>query len=185
MHFRCKPPSGQVDGIRANYSGTMVSLTDICLKPLGEDCATQSVLQVCCLFWTLHYPWGRSCMSWHVKSSKCSMLYFIWRCCWFSVSFDFLTTMAQVIDASILSKIKPEKMVNMFKELYICIIWIYLFIHISSLTSMIYVFDSISKWIRKIMMLMVVYNMQSIVLRYFSWLIDSYTSGYIVFPFFC
>ncbi|OVA00612.1 Sterol-sensing domain [Macleaya cordata] len=35
----------KVDGIRANYSGSMVSLTDICMKPLGEDCATQSVLQ--------------------------------------------------------------------------------------------------------------------------------------------
>ncbi|KAF6148392.1 hypothetical protein GIB67_036607, partial [Kingdonia uniflora] len=35
----------KVDGIRANYSGSMVSLTDICLKPLGKDCATQSVLQ--------------------------------------------------------------------------------------------------------------------------------------------
>ncbi|THG12789.1 hypothetical protein TEA_021783 [Camellia sinensis var. sinensis] len=35
----------QVDGIRANYSGALVSLTDICLKPLDEDCATQSVLQ--------------------------------------------------------------------------------------------------------------------------------------------
>lgn len=37
---------GQIDGISANYSGTMVSLTDICLKPLGKDCATQSILQV-------------------------------------------------------------------------------------------------------------------------------------------
>lgn len=35
----------KVDGILANHSGTMVSLTDICLKPLGEDCATQTVLQ--------------------------------------------------------------------------------------------------------------------------------------------
>ncbi|CAI9755796.1 unnamed protein product [Fraxinus pennsylvanica] len=35
----------KVDGIRANYFGTMVSLTDICMKPLGKDCATQSVLQ--------------------------------------------------------------------------------------------------------------------------------------------
>ncbi|CAK7329084.1 unnamed protein product [Dovyalis caffra] len=35
----------KVDGIRANYSGSTVSLTDICLKPLGDDCATQSVLQ--------------------------------------------------------------------------------------------------------------------------------------------
>ncbi|XAR73057.1 hypothetical protein NMG60_11019915 [Bertholletia excelsa] len=35
----------KVDEIRANYSGTLVSLTDICSKPLGEDCATQSVLQ--------------------------------------------------------------------------------------------------------------------------------------------
>ncbi|KAK3010810.1 hypothetical protein RJ639_011494, partial [Escallonia herrerae] len=35
----------KVDGVRANYSGTLVSLTDICLKPLGQDCATQSVLQ--------------------------------------------------------------------------------------------------------------------------------------------
>ncbi|GAV60134.1 Patched domain-containing protein [Cephalotus follicularis] len=35
----------KVDGIHANYSGSMVSLSDICLKPLGQDCATQSVLQ--------------------------------------------------------------------------------------------------------------------------------------------
>ncbi|KAL0361852.1 UNVERIFIED_CONTAM: NPC intracellular cholesterol transporter 1 [Sesamum radiatum] len=35
----------QVDAIRANYSGSMISLTDICMKPLGNDCATQSVLQ--------------------------------------------------------------------------------------------------------------------------------------------
>lgn len=35
----------KIDGIRANYSGTSVSLTDICMKPLGQDCATQSVLQ--------------------------------------------------------------------------------------------------------------------------------------------
>ncbi|KAL8058278.1 hypothetical protein ABFX02_03G008100 [Erythranthe guttata] len=35
----------KVDAIRANYSGSMVSLTDICLKPLGNDCATQSILQ--------------------------------------------------------------------------------------------------------------------------------------------
>ncbi|XP_068639984.1 uncharacterized protein [Aristolochia californica] len=35
----------KVDGIRANYSGSIVSLTDICMKPLGADCATQSVLQ--------------------------------------------------------------------------------------------------------------------------------------------
>ena len=53
MHFVSVPAEhGQVDGIRANYSGSAVSLTDICLKPLGEDCATQSVLQVflhlCC-----------------------------------------------------------------------------------------------------------------------------------------
>ncbi|KAF9683241.1 hypothetical protein SADUNF_Sadunf05G0192200 [Salix dunnii] len=36
----------KVDGIRANYSGSMVSLTDICMKPLDKDCATQSVLQM-------------------------------------------------------------------------------------------------------------------------------------------
>ncbi|THG07014.1 hypothetical protein TEA_022929 [Camellia sinensis var. sinensis] len=35
----------KVDGIQANYSGSLVSLSDICLKPLGQDCATQSVLQ--------------------------------------------------------------------------------------------------------------------------------------------
>lgn len=35
-----------MDAIIANYSGSMVSLTDICMKPLGKDCATQSVLQV-------------------------------------------------------------------------------------------------------------------------------------------
>lgn len=36
----------QVDGVRANYSGSMVALTEICLKPVGQDCATQSILQV-------------------------------------------------------------------------------------------------------------------------------------------
>ncbi|KAH9759564.1 SSD domain-containing protein [Citrus sinensis] len=35
----------EIDGLRANYSGSMISLTDICMKPLGQDCATQSVLQ--------------------------------------------------------------------------------------------------------------------------------------------
>ncbi|CAH8338602.1 unnamed protein product [Eruca vesicaria subsp. sativa] len=35
----------KVDQIRGNYSGAEVPLTDICLKPLGEDCATQSILQ--------------------------------------------------------------------------------------------------------------------------------------------
>lgn len=35
----------KVDGIRANYTGSLVSLTDICMKPLGEACATQSILQ--------------------------------------------------------------------------------------------------------------------------------------------
>ncbi|KAJ4827497.1 hypothetical protein Tsubulata_027977, partial [Turnera subulata] len=35
----------KVDAIRANYSGTMISLTDICMKPLDQDCATQSILQ--------------------------------------------------------------------------------------------------------------------------------------------
>ncbi|XP_044489407.1 NPC intracellular cholesterol transporter 1 [Mangifera indica] len=35
----------KVDKIRANYSGSLISISDICLKPLGEDCATQSVLQ--------------------------------------------------------------------------------------------------------------------------------------------
>ncbi|GAB2243546.1 hypothetical protein Droror1_Dr00023674 [Drosera rotundifolia] len=35
----------KVDGIRARYTGSTVSLTDICMKPLGQDCATQSVLQ--------------------------------------------------------------------------------------------------------------------------------------------
>ncbi|XP_019417010.1 PREDICTED: Niemann-Pick C1 protein-like isoform X1 [Lupinus angustifolius] len=35
----------KVDAIRANYSGLMVSLQDICMKPMDKDCATQSVLQ--------------------------------------------------------------------------------------------------------------------------------------------
>ncbi|XP_044511407.1 NPC intracellular cholesterol transporter 1 [Mangifera indica] len=35
----------KIDGLHANYSGSMISLTDICMKPLGQDCATQSVLQ--------------------------------------------------------------------------------------------------------------------------------------------
>ncbi|KMS99730.1 hypothetical protein BVRB_1g020980 [Beta vulgaris subsp. vulgaris] len=35
----------KVDGIQANIGGSTVSLTDICYKPLGQDCATQSILQ--------------------------------------------------------------------------------------------------------------------------------------------
>ncbi|GMJ02776.1 Niemann-Pick disease type C1-1 [Hibiscus trionum] len=35
----------KIDGIRGNYSGSMISLTDICMKPMGQDCATQSVIQ--------------------------------------------------------------------------------------------------------------------------------------------
>ncbi|KAF8013214.1 hypothetical protein BT93_I1169 [Corymbia citriodora subsp. variegata] len=35
----------KVDGIHVNFSGKMVSLADICLKPMGNDCATQSILQ--------------------------------------------------------------------------------------------------------------------------------------------
>uniref|UniRef100_A0A803N5E1 SSD domain-containing protein n=1 Tax=Chenopodium quinoa TaxID=63459 RepID=A0A803N5E1_CHEQI len=35
----------KVDGIQANFSGSVISLTDICYKPLGQDCATQSILQ--------------------------------------------------------------------------------------------------------------------------------------------
>ncbi|KNA12261.1 hypothetical protein SOVF_127560 [Spinacia oleracea] len=35
----------KVDELKVNYSGSMVSLSDICLKPLGEDCAIQSILQ--------------------------------------------------------------------------------------------------------------------------------------------
>ncbi|KAG6699624.1 hypothetical protein I3842_08G075600 [Carya illinoinensis] len=35
----------KVDGLHANYSGSMISLSDICMKPLDQDCATQSVLQ--------------------------------------------------------------------------------------------------------------------------------------------
>ncbi|KAJ8450788.1 hypothetical protein Cgig2_032413 [Carnegiea gigantea] len=35
----------KVDELTVNYSGSRVSLTDICLKPLGDDCAIQSVLQ--------------------------------------------------------------------------------------------------------------------------------------------
>ncbi|TQD98300.1 hypothetical protein C1H46_016121 [Malus baccata] len=35
----------KVDGIKANYSGSAVSLADICMKPMDKDCATQSVLQ--------------------------------------------------------------------------------------------------------------------------------------------
>lgn len=35
----------KVDELQVNYSGSMVSLSDICLKPLGEDCAIQSILQ--------------------------------------------------------------------------------------------------------------------------------------------
>lgn len=45
--------SQQVDALRANYSGTMISLTDICMKPLGQDCATQSVLQVGFMLWSV------------------------------------------------------------------------------------------------------------------------------------
>lgn len=40
----------QVDAIRANHSGLMVSLQDICMKPLDTNCATQSILQVLLIF---------------------------------------------------------------------------------------------------------------------------------------
>ncbi|CAJ1973140.1 unnamed protein product [Sphenostylis stenocarpa] len=45
----------KVDAIRANDSGSMISLQDICMKPLDKDCATQSVLQ--------HYSSADQCMS--------------------------------------------------------------------------------------------------------------------------
>ncbi|WVZ01135.1 hypothetical protein V8G54_027204 [Vigna mungo] len=32
----------KVDAIRANYSGSMVSLQDICMKPLDKDCDSNS-----------------------------------------------------------------------------------------------------------------------------------------------
>ncbi|KAE8731431.1 Hedgehog receptor, putative isoform 2 [Hibiscus syriacus] len=35
----------KIDGIRGNYSGSMIALTDICMKPTWQDCATQSVIQ--------------------------------------------------------------------------------------------------------------------------------------------
>jgi hypothetical protein len=35
----------QVDRLQGNYSGEPIGLQDICLKPLGTPCATQSVLQ--------------------------------------------------------------------------------------------------------------------------------------------
>ncbi|KMZ67950.1 hypothetical protein ZOSMA_251G00230 [Zostera marina] len=35
----------KIDGLKVNYSGSVVSLSDICLNPLGNACATQSVLQ--------------------------------------------------------------------------------------------------------------------------------------------
>ena len=37
----------QIDAIRGNNSGVSVSLEDICLKPVGSACASQTVLQVC------------------------------------------------------------------------------------------------------------------------------------------
>ncbi|KAH9759565.1 SSD domain-containing protein [Citrus sinensis] len=65
----------EIDGLRANYSGSMISLTDICMKPLGQDCATQSVLQnrivcsvggICFIISSdvlVHYTSTESCMS--------------------------------------------------------------------------------------------------------------------------
>ncbi|KAJ6830561.1 Niemann-Pick C1 protein-like isoform X1 [Iris pallida] len=35
----------KIDNLRADYSGSAISLNNICLKPLGDACATQSVLQ--------------------------------------------------------------------------------------------------------------------------------------------
>ncbi|KAB2626246.1 Niemann-Pick C1 protein-like [Pyrus ussuriensis x Pyrus communis] len=35
----------KVAGIKANYSGSAISIADICMKPMDKDCATQSVLQ--------------------------------------------------------------------------------------------------------------------------------------------
>lgn len=50
----------QVDGVLANYSGISVAFKDICLKPLDQDCATQSVLQVVASFLILHH-WIMAC----------------------------------------------------------------------------------------------------------------------------
>ncbi len=46
LWFSCLFLIAKIDDLRANYSGSTVSLADICLKPLGTECATQSVLQV-------------------------------------------------------------------------------------------------------------------------------------------
>ncbi|KAL9273785.1 NPC intracellular cholesterol transporter 1-like protein [Drosera capensis] len=35
----------KIDDLSGSYSGSLVSLADICLKPLGKECATQSILQ--------------------------------------------------------------------------------------------------------------------------------------------
>lgn len=35
----------KIDRLQGNYSGDLIGLQDICLKPLGTPCATQSVLQ--------------------------------------------------------------------------------------------------------------------------------------------
>ncbi|KAJ7299954.1 hypothetical protein O6H91_Y105400 [Diphasiastrum complanatum] len=35
----------KIDELRGNFSGKLVSLQDICTKPLGNECATQSILQ--------------------------------------------------------------------------------------------------------------------------------------------
>jgi Niemann-Pick C1 protein len=35
----------QVDALKAHNAGADVRLTDVCFKPMGEACATQSVLQ--------------------------------------------------------------------------------------------------------------------------------------------
>ncbi|KAK4781437.1 hypothetical protein SAY86_015539 [Trapa natans] len=65
----------KVDGIRANYSGSTVSLTDICMKPLGQDCASQTVLQYFKMDQTNYDNYGVDhvsyCFQYFTSSDKC------------------------------------------------------------------------------------------------------------------
>ena len=69
--------NGQVDGIHANYSVLTVSLTDICLKPLGQDCATQSVLQVFLHLYLRVLGFRISIMPFEIKQVDLSYLFLL------------------------------------------------------------------------------------------------------------
>uniref|UniRef100_A0A0D6QVW6 SSD domain-containing protein n=1 Tax=Araucaria cunninghamii TaxID=56994 RepID=A0A0D6QVW6_ARACU len=70
----------KVDRIRGNYSGSLVSLRDICMKPMGDDCASETVLQYYKMQPDLFDQYGQSshskfCFEHYTSSEECLSAY--------------------------------------------------------------------------------------------------------------